>query len=80
MKIRKFDFSEKGPVITKDGEFLHINDVILLLKEERETWQNCLESEKKHENPSEITKRMILRYEERVDLLDTLLTKIRKGE
>ena len=80
MKIRKFDFSEKGPVITKDGEFLHINDVNLLLKEERETWQNCLESEKKQENPSEFSKRMMLRYEERIELLDTLLTKIRKEE
>ena len=80
MKIRKFKFDEKGPVMCDDGEFLHINDLTLLLKEERQSNVNCLEINEKNKEPDDFTKKMIRIYKERIDLLDSLLNKIRKGD
>ena len=79
MKIRKFDFGDKGPMICEDGDFLHINDITLLIMKEREFAENCLsQNENRHER-SDIEERMSIRYKERIELLDSLLDKIRKG-
>ncbi len=80
MKIRKFKFDEKGPVMCDDGEFMHINDLTLLLKEERQSNVNGLEMNEKIKEPDYLTKKMIIIYKERIDLLDSLLNKIRKGD
>ena len=50
-KIRKFKLEPAGATISKDGEFIHINDIVLALKEERESLQLMLEIknyERKH--------------------------------
>ena len=80
MKIRKFKFDEKGPVMCADGEFLHINDLTLLLKEERQSSVNCLETNKKINDPSDFTQKMNMLYKDRIELLDSLLNTIRKGD
>ena len=80
MKIRKFKFDEKGPVMCDDGEFMHINDLTLLLKEERQTNVNCLEMNEKTNDPSAFQKNMSMLYKDRIDLLDSLLNKIQKGD
>ena len=45
-KIRKFKLEPAGATISKDGEFIHINDIVLALKEERELIQSMLETNK----------------------------------
>lgn len=45
-KIRKFKLEPAGPTISKDGEFIHVNDIVLALKEERESLQSMLEMNK----------------------------------
>ena len=45
-KIRKFKLEPAGATISKDGEFIHINDIVLALKEERELLQSMLETNK----------------------------------
>ena len=45
-KIRKFKLEPAGATISKDGEFIHINDIVLALKEEREVLQSMLETNK----------------------------------
>ena len=79
MKIRKFKFDEKGPVMCDDGEFLHINDLTLLINEERQFCVNALSNYDSIEEPDLVTKRMIITYKERIELLDSLLNKIQKG-
>ena len=46
IKIRKFKVEPAGATISKDGEFIHINDIVLALKEERESLQSMLEISK----------------------------------
>ena len=45
-KIRKFKLEPTGATISKDGEFIHINDIVLALKEERELLLSMLETNK----------------------------------
>ena len=45
-KIRKFKLEPAGATISKDGEFIHINDIVLALKEERELLLSMLETNK----------------------------------
>lgn len=45
-KIRKFKLEPAGATISKDGEFIHINDIVLALKEERESLKLKLEMNK----------------------------------
>jgi len=45
-KIRKFKLEPAGATISKDGEFIHINDIVLALKEERESLNSMLEMNK----------------------------------
>jgi hypothetical protein len=63
-----------------DGEFLHINDLTLLIKEDRQFCVNALSNNESIEDPDLVAKRMIIRYKERIELLDSLLNKIRKGD
>lgn len=83
MIIRKFKFTENGPIIANDGEFLHINDIELLLISEKTLWENCLETEKnmcsKNEDISKFKKEIIDSYKTKVSIINSLLEKIRKG-
>ena len=45
-KIRKFKLEPAGATISKDGEFIHINDIVLALKEERESLKLKLDMNK----------------------------------
>ncbi len=82
MIIRKFNFCDKGPIIEKDGEFLHINDIELLLISERRIYKSSLDHENKiilsDDKVSNLTKQMIAVYKAKIELIDSLLNKIQK--
>lgn len=78
MKVRRFNIEQNGAVMTKDGEFLHINDVMLLLKEERESAINCMKINDGREDDFSIKQRYA--YEHQVDFINELINKIRKQD
>lgn len=39
-KIRRFNIKDGAAIIDKDGEFLHINDIMLILIKERQRTQS----------------------------------------
>lgn len=43
-KMRRFAIENGKAVISSDGEFIHINDIILLLIKERQMVQNMIDS------------------------------------
>ena len=78
MKVRRFNIEHNGAVMTKDGEFLHINDVMLLLKEERELAIGCMKINKDAETDLSIKQHFA--YKHQVNFIDELINKIRKQD
>lgn len=78
MKVRRFNIEQNGAVMTKDGEFLHINDVMLLLKEERESAIGCIKI--KEEAKTDFSQKQLFAYQHQVNFIDKLINKIRKQD
>lgn len=75
IKIRKFKVEPAGATISKDGEFIHINDIVLALKEERESLQSMLEMSKSlTDNPREKYRYAL---EQKIELITDLIRHIR---
>ena len=71
-KIRKFKVEPAGATISKDGEFIHINDIVLALKEERESLQSMLEISKSlTDEPRE---KYGYALEQKIELITNLIT------
>ena len=76
MKVRRFNINNNGAVMAQDGEFLHINDIMLLLKEERESATNCMKMNKGKEDDFVIKQQYA--YNRQVDFINKLIEKIRE--
>ena len=78
MKVRRFNISQNGAVMEQNGEFLHINDIILLLKEERESALSCLEMNKDSDDDFCVKQRYAYRH--RLGFINELIEKIRRQD
>lgn len=74
MKIRRYEIVE-GATISKNGEFLHINDVVLLLKEALETVEDMIAYNK--DSNSEYGERCVFAYKKQKEMLNALLDTIK---
>ena len=78
MRVRRFNIDKNGAVMTKDGEFLHINDIMLLLKEERESAINCMKANERADDDFFIKQQYA--YRKQVDFINELIEKIRRQD
>lgn len=76
MKVRRFNICQNGAVMDQSGEFLHINDIMLLLKEERESALSCMEMNKDSDDDFCVKQRYA--YNHRVEFIKELIEKIRR--
>lgn len=76
-KIRKFKVEPTGATISKDGEFIHINDIVLVLKEERESLKSKLEMNKACTD-DDLREKRVYALKQKIELLDELLIKFVK--
>ena len=76
MKVRRFNICQNGAVMEQNGEFLHINDIILLLKEERESALSCLEMNKDSDDDFCVKQRYAYRH--RLEFINELIDKIKR--
>lgn len=84
MKVRRFNIDKNGAVMTQDGEFLHINDIMLLLKEERDSVIDYMKmNEEVSARPSKdddfIVKQQYA-YKHRLEFIDRLIDKVRRQD
>ena len=77
-KIRKFKLEPAGATISKDGEFIHINDIVLALKEERELLQAMLETNKSCTDVWDEECGYVLK--QKIELLDGLIKFVKYGD
>ena len=78
IKIRKFKVEPAGATISEDGEFIHINDIVLALKEERELLQSMLETNKSCTDVWDEECGYILK--QKIELLDGLIKFVKYGK
>ena len=77
-KIRKFKLEPAGATISKDGEFIHINDIVLALKEERELLLSMLETNKSCTDVWDEECGYVLK--QKIELLDGLIKFVKYGD
>lgn len=77
-KMRRFKIENGSATISKDGEFLHINDIILLIIKERKSVQGMLNVLPTNED--EWVKKSKLAYERQINMLDELEDYIIKSD
>lgn len=80
MKIRRFKIENGSAAISKDGEFLHINDVMLLLINERQSAQNMIKVLPSPEKDDKWGEKSRFAYERQIDMLNKLEQHIIKGD
>lgn len=72
MKMRRFKIENGGAAISKGGEFLHINDVMLLLIKERQSVQNIIKVLPPPEKDDKWGEKSRFAYEKQIDMLNKL--------
>ena len=77
IKIRKFKLEPAGATISKDGEFIHINDIVLALKEERESLQSMFDMSKSLTDG--LGEKRGYALEQKIELITDLIKHIRYG-
>ena len=77
-KIRKFKLEPAGATISKDGEFIHIYDIVLALKEERELLLSMLETNKSCTDVWDEECGYVLK--QKIELLDGLIKFVKYGD
>lgn len=76
MKVRRFKICQDGAVMDQSGEFLHINDIMLLLKEERESAVSWMEMYKDSDDDFQVKQRYA--YNRQVEFINELIEQIIK--
>lgn len=77
-KMRHFKIEDGKATIDKDGEFLHINDIVLLIVEERRSIQSMIDVQ--GERDDEWGKKSRFAYEQQIETLNKLQQKIERGD
>ena len=78
MKIRTFSYTDNGMVLDKNGEFIHMNDIILMFMKKQEFLKSCI---KMHEDRTdEFGKSMREHYISQSQLVDEIINNVNKKE
>lgn len=77
MTIRKFTDTDKGMVMDKNGEFIHINDITLMFMKKQEFLKSCINMNK--DRTDEVGKSMKEHYISQSQLIDEFMNNINKG-
>ena len=77
-KMRHFKIENGKATIDKDGEFLHINDSVLLIVTERKGIENMIAV--LGDRDDDWVKKSRLAYERQIETLNELQQKIERGE
>ena len=79
-KMRRFKIENGSATISKDGEFLHINDIMLLIINERQSAQNMIKVLPSPEKDDKWGEKSRFAYEKQIDMLNELEQHIIKAE
>ena len=77
-KMRHFKIENGKATIDKDGEFLHINDIVLLIVTARKSAENMIAA--LGDRDDDWVKKSRLGYERQIETLNELQQKIERGE
>lgn len=80
LKMRRFTIDNGRAVISKDGDFLHINDVILLIINERMDKQSMINVLPQPEESDDWPVKSKFAYEKQIELLNELEQHIIKND
>ena len=74
-KFRRFDFKDGNIVMTtkREGEFIHVNDIELYLREQQRFLENMKASHNRSDPPSEWDKKYDYGLDEQIKLIDNLI-------
>lgn len=78
-KLRKFRFEDNKIIMCgskESGEFIHINDIELLLREEKRMMENMKAAKSHSDNQSEWDKKFIYGLDEKIEFVEHLLNTI----
>lgn len=77
-KLRKFQFTEGKIIMTTDhtGDFIHINDLELWLREKKRLIENMRSHINKGEDASDWDKRYDYGLENQIEIIDQLINEI----
>ena len=78
--MRRFKLKNGSATISKDGEFLHINDIMLLIIKERQSAQNMIKVLPSPEEGGSWGKENRFAYEKQIEMLNELEQHIIKDE
>ena len=77
-KMRHFKIKNGKATIDKDGEFLHINDIVLLIVTARKSVENMIAA--LGDRDDDWVKKSRLGYERQIETLNELQQKIERGD
>ena len=77
-KMRDFKIENGKATIDKDGEFLHINDIVLLIVTARKSVENMIAA--LGDRVDDWVKKSRLGYERQIETLNELQQKIERGD
>lgn len=77
-KMRHFKIENGKATIDKDGEFLHINDIVLLIVTARKSVENMIAV--LGDRDDDWVKKSRLGYERQIETLNELQQKIERGD
>lgn len=74
-KFRRFDFKDGNIVMTpkREGEFIHVNDIELYLREQQRFLENMKASHGRSDPPSEWDKKYDYGLDEQIKLINNLI-------
>lgn len=74
-KFRRFDFRDGNIIMTpkREGEFIHVNDIELYLREQQRFLENMKVTHGKSDPPSEWDKKYEYGLDEKIRLIDSLI-------
>lgn len=74
-KFRRFDFKDGNIIMTpkREGEFIHVNDIELYLREQQRFLENMKSSHGKSDPPSEWDKKYEYGIDEKIRLINSLI-------
>ena len=74
-KFRRFDFKDGNIVMTpkREGEFIHVNDIELYLREQQRFLENMKSAQRRNDPPSEWDKKYEYGLDEKIKLINNLI-------
>ena len=82
MKLRKFEIVNGKPTVSDKGEWIHENDVLLMLQNSRDEVSgrlNYLKDASSGDHENDWTKKQVQIYEDELKLVESLIRSVKFG-